>query len=54
MCHKTKRKQREKIFANVKVGWRGREEGGPKAKQIASVKVLELLVQGMTPGWEYG
>lgn len=32
----------------------GRERGGPKVEQIASVKVLELWVQGMTPGWEYG
>lgn len=32
----------------------GREgRGGPKAEQIASVKVLELWVPGMTPGWKY-
>lgn len=31
MCHKTKHKQKEKIFANVKVG--RREEGGGRRKE---------------------
>ena len=39
----------------LRLGGRGgRERRGPKAEQIASMKVLELWVQGMTPGWEYG